>query len=483
MRYCICIVLFVQSVCFSQIIVWEKNYGSFTNLYSNIESFDTLGNNYVLAVSQGNTALYYHRLMLVNALGDTVWTRHYADTIRSNYRCPVKVYENNIYYSPTNEKINSDSENVIMLKVSPEGIPKKLGEYKIKDLNKRATNGISLDVEGNLLFYGRGTNSNVPGTKGGGGKITVQRIDSEGKELFQTHFIQSDTLVMYTFLSSMAQYNNTNYLFYGAGQWPGDSRPFLMKVNANWDTIATKMYLKSDYGSNYSRYYEAYWGNMIVGEDGQFYICGAYSNNKPSSSHFFVAKVDTSLNLKWVREPGKIVGNKGLSGSRIQQLPDGNLLLVGADAGLGSIAMYKLDTAGNFLDSARVSSSVGAKLQQINDMKYYPKDNSLVFAGAIDTKAYLAKINMGKLVTGIEHEASQEQSIFSLSPNPSSGQLTVNSYQPGNLEVYDTKGQLVKTFQVQNTDQPLDVRELLTGVYLYRFSTEGGVKYGKLIKQ
>lgn len=313
--------------------------------------------------------------------------------------------------------------------------------------------------------------------------MTILKTALSGKELFQNRLIKSDTIEKEILVISGQRYLQNNFVFYGWGALPGDVRPIILKVNQNRDTIATKMYFKSDFGSNYSRYYNAYYGNMIVGQDGQFYICGSYSNNKPFTSHFFLAKVDTSLNLKWMKEFGKGRSNTNRGGSRIQQLPDGNLLLVGADAGLGSIAMYKLDTTGNFLDSARVSSSVGTKFQQINDMKYYPKDNSLVFAGAIDSKAYLAKINMGKLVTGIEPEASQEQSIFSISPNPSSGQLTVISYQPGNLDVYDTKGQLVKTFQVQNTDQPLDVRELLAGVYLYRFSTESGVKYGKFIKR
>lgn len=167
MRYCICIVLLVQSICFSQTILWEKSYGSFTKLYSNIESFDTLGGNFVLAVSEDNTARYRHRLIMVNGIGDTIWTKHYADTIFSNYRCPVRILNNTIYYSPNFEIHNGDTVGIMLMNIKPDGSVSNTYRYRVDNLTYSYARQL-YDIDNELYFFGSGGNDNIPYDKGGG---------------------------------------------------------------------------------------------------------------------------------------------------------------------------------------------------------------------------------------------------------------------------------------------------------------------------
>ena len=57
------------------------------------------------------------------------------------------------------------------------------------------------------------------------------------------------------------------------------------------------------------------------------------------------------------------------------------------------------------------------------------------------------------------------------------------SQQTGNLEIYDTKGLLLKKLKTENLEQQLDISDLKAGAYLYRFMMEDGLKYGKIVKE
>lgn len=467
----------------AQSLLWEKSYSSFLVKYSAIESFDRIGTNYVLSVAEHTTDAYKQKLILANAKGDTIWTKKYADSLRSNYRNPVKVLNNSIYYFPNYAKNNSDTAILNMFKIDMSGNAQKLGIYQMEAQNSFFPRSLYVDDSSHLYLIGLGNNSKVASISGGGAKVGFIKVDTMGNQLFQNFQIRTDTISMNMVVASGVKYHKNNFVFWGDGNPPGIVKPFIMKTNQYLDTIATKLLFT--FVVSPTSYYDGQTGQLIVGQDGQFYLCGSYKYSAtPVKCNFFIAKLDTSLNVQWVRECGKGFSNGNAGGSRLRQLPDGNLLLVGSDAGTKTIAIYKITTDGAFLDSARVQTKLGSKLGGIRDMRYFPEDSSIVFAGSLDFYAYLAKISLKRLITGTEPETNLEQSIFSISPNPSTGQLTVNSYhQLGNLEVYNTEGQLVKTFQVQNTDQPLDVRELLAGVYLYRFSMESGVKYGKFVKQ
>jgi hypothetical protein len=181
--------------------------------------------------------------------------------------------------------------------------------------------------------------------------------------------------------------------------------------------------------------------------------------------------------MQWVRITYK--SDQSYS-TRVLKLPDNNLLLASPVFNQSIINLYTFSPDGCRLDSISLTSSIG-KLKDMRDM-LLNDDNTLMFAGQAQNKAYLAKIDMGRLTTGVKEEAIAKQE-FVLSPNPNTGILTLSAFQFGNLEIYDTQGALMKKLKVDSPNQQINIQDLNSGNYLYRFSTEDGVKYGKIVKQ
>ena len=70
-------------------------------------------------------------------------------------------------------------------------------------------------------------------------------------------------------------------------------------------------------------------------------------------------------------------------------------------------------------------------------------------------------------------------------PNPNSGQFTMNNEQliMNSVQVYDVYGKLLKTVEVNANTVELDVRELASGMYFVRISTEKGVVTKSFVKK
>ncbi|MCR4738377.1 MAG: fibronectin type III domain-containing protein [Bacteroidales bacterium] len=77
-----------------------------------------------------------------------------------------------------------------------------------------------------------------------------------------------------------------------------------------------------------------------------------------------------------------------------------------------------------------------------------------------------------------------EQTI-SLYPNPNNGRFTINNEQfiMNNVQVYDVYGKLLKTIEADANTVELDVRELSSGMYFVRISTEKGVVTKSFVKK
>ena len=70
-------------------------------------------------------------------------------------------------------------------------------------------------------------------------------------------------------------------------------------------------------------------------------------------------------------------------------------------------------------------------------------------------------------------------------PNPNNGQFTMNNEQliMNSVQVYDVYGKLLKTVEVNANTVELDVRELASGMYFVRISTDKGVVTKSFVKK
>ena len=74
---------------------------------------------------------------------------------------------------------------------------------------------------------------------------------------------------------------------------------------------------------------------------------------------------------------------------------------------------------------------------------------------------------------------------ITLYPNPNNGRFTINNEQLiiNSVQVYDVYGKLLKTVEVDANTIELDVRELASGMYFVRVSTEKGVVIKSFVKK
>ena len=90
-------------------------------------------------------------------------------------------------------------------------------------------------------------------------------------------------------------------------------------------------------------------------------------------------------------------------------------------------------------------------------------------------------INFSTLADGI----TDYELATSLYPNPNNGQFIINNEQLiiNNVQVYDVYGKLLKTVEAGDNTVELDVRELASGMYFVRISTEKGVVTKSFVKK
>jgi aminopeptidase YwaD len=94
-----------------------------------------------------------------------------------------------------------------------------------------------------------------------------------------------------------------------------------------------------------------------------------------------------------------------------------------------------------------------------------------------------------KIVVPIETELETLDSEFEsvkVYPNPTKDLLNVrvNELITGSqFELLEISGQSILKQSIKNNQTLLDISDLKSGTYLYRFTTNDGVKFGKVVKQ
>jgi beta-glucosidase len=71
---------------------------------------------------------------------------------------------------------------------------------------------------------------------------------------------------------------------------------------------------------------------------------------------------------------------------------------------------------------------------------------------------------------------------FNFYPNPASGMLMIHAFDAGNIQIYNSTGELMQEEAYEPTDSQIDISGLLPGVYMITFVDESGTRSGKFVK-
>ncbi|MBY0425700.1 MAG: T9SS type A sorting domain-containing protein [Cytophagales bacterium] len=455
--------------CYSQHFLWEKTYDFLigASVSQGIEFSHSSG--YILLASENGPGAN-GVIIFTNSLGDTLHTLRISTAFWANYRSPIKKVENGYVLAGTS--YIQDTNRLQVIKLDRQGNI-KWNNFYFSGRNETIPRDILISSPNEYLIFSEAANAWVSGNINGS-RLCVHKVDSSGvSSLFKVYtdlpIVKDDRSV------SIIKKKSGEYLLTANENLPGYITPFFSQINANLDTIITQrvLYTRDSYN-----YYYSQSGNAIYSSDNSFVFTGYFQSNSPSQKQAFVSKVDTNLNVLWT----VLMQPTGIQSSRVVELSSGKILLVTpANAG-NQLYLYTISSIGQKIDSTTLYNSVG-NFRDVRQILLQP-DNTLIYAGQANNKAYLAKIDLNGLVTSIPSTASdilKPNSYIRFYPNPAKETLNYESTTTGELLLQDASGKIVKDIRIRERKGNINITGLLSGAYTYRFTTRNFMENGKLV--
>ncbi|KAB2829480.1 MAG: leucine-rich repeat protein [Paludibacter sp.] len=108
---------------------------------------------------------------------------------------------------------------------------------------------------------------------------------------------------------------------------------------------------------------------------------------------------------------------------------------------------------------------------------YVPIGSSSIYKARDQWKDFINIIELAP--TGMVSETIQESIIY---PNPTRDYINISGIHNGIIRIYDLNGKLIVDYYLNGDDQ-IDLRNVLSGVYIYSIQSPDGVKRGKIVKE
>ncbi len=330
------------------------------------------------------------------------------------------------------------------------------------------------------------------------GYIIAGETYSFGADLWDVYLIKTnangDTLWTKTYGGtgedygrSVQQTSDDGYIIAG-NTWSfgaGSADVYLIKTNESGDTLWTKTYGGIRYDDGYSVQQTSDGGYIITGE--------TYSFGTGSSSDIYLIKTNENGVSLWTKNYGGTSYDDGYS---VQQTSDNGYIIAGLTesfgAGSADVYLIKTNESGDTLWTKTYGgedTDEGKSVQQTSDNGYIIAGYTFSFgAGVYDV--YLIKTDVNGNVSGIFNNSFSKKDVINIYPNPNNGvfNLAINVPDKCNLiiELMNVYGQVVYKNYVKSIfkfNDEIDVSELSKGVYYLRLRTENEIGVKKLIIQ
>jgi len=73
--------------------------------------------------------------------------------------------------------------------------------------------------------------------------------------------------------------------------------------------------------------------------------------------------------------------------------------------------------------------------------------------------------------------------VFSISPNPATNNITIETKQKSELEITNINGQIIEKMKIKDNKTDIDISDFASGVYIIRAQTDSGITTKKFIKE
>ncbi len=397
-------------------LLWTKTIGGANqNLGYSVQQ--TTDGGYII---NGNVQIipfgfYYVHLIKTNANGDTLWTKTFGGTTGGEGWCVHQTTDGGYIITGKTTSFGSGAYDAYLMKT---------------------------DVNGNLLWTKTYGNSNY----------------DEGTSVQQT--------------------TDGGYIFTGGTTRlsSGYSDVLLIKTNSNGDTLWTK---------SFGGAYHDYGYSVKQTSDGGYIVAGRTDKFGTGSNDGYLIKTNANGDSLWTTTFDLLDNDENYS---VQQTTDGGYIIAGLTTsfGVSDVYLIKTDANGNSgCNQGNLTTITDSSVIQLTSptaMTYSPASN---VNNAATIVGYGGIANTLCFAVGINEVTTNN--LFFLSPNPSEGNFIISfegTIMNGNIEILNVLGESVFTENIFNVSKKeINVKNISLGIYFVKVQTENGSVTKKIIKQ
>jgi hypothetical protein len=480
------LISFLSIICFfclfttegkTQPITFQKTFGGSGNDYSSSVQ-QTSDGGYIIAGYTRSIGIFDFDVYLIktDSNGDTLFTKTFGGSDWDDGRSVQQTTDGGYILAGYTSSLGAGSFDVYLIKTDANG-----------------------DTLFTKTFGGSGNDhSNSVQQTSDGGYIIAGVTYSFGAGFYDVYLIKTDvngdTLFTKTYGgggddygSSIQQTSDGGYIIAGGTEsfGTGSGDVYLIKTDANGNTLFTKTFGGSDNDYGYS---------VQQTSDGGYIIAGGTESFGADSGDVYLIKTDANGDMLFT----KTFGGSGYDiGNSVHQTSDGGYIIAGQTYSFGAggdVYLIKTDANGNTLFTKTFGGSGydrSYSVQQTSDGGYIIAGRTSSFgAGGYDV--YLIKTDANGIVPVKENEYTPLHfSLHQNYPNPFNPTTTLSFVISHSsfvtLKVYNVFGQEVATLinnkhlEAGNHSVEFNASNLPSGVYFYRLQAGSYVATKKLL--
>jgi hypothetical protein len=315
--------------------LWIRTYGEQNEEEGGNSVRQTADGGYIVAgytssCSAGNGGVY---LIKTNASGDVQWTRTYGGTDYDGATFMEKTSGGGYIiagYTYSFGVGTPDYANVYLIKTDGHG--DTLWTRAYGGTNEDYANSVQQTTDGGYVVAG-----STQSFGAGDGDVYLVKTDAHGDTIWTRTYGGLSSDVGY----SVRQTSDGGYIIAGltSSFGAGNNDVYLIKINAQGDTLWTRTYGGTDDDEGHS---------VEQTTDGGYIVAGFTGLYGPSGGDVYLIRTNSSGDTLWTRTYG---GSCEDAGNSVQQTADGGYVIAGVACsfaeGNGDVYIVKTDTIGN----------------------------------------------------------------------------------------------------------------------------------------
>ncbi|MES2389055.1 MAG: T9SS type A sorting domain-containing protein [Bacteroidota bacterium] len=455
----------------AQQVIWEKTYG-WNYSMDDVYSIEPIGNGYLAGGAsdklgytwRDSTTRYGFKpgaiLIRLNNNGDTIKTINLGclGRVCSIKKCP----DGNFYSAVCAVDSAARYYGVRLFKLSPDGNVLWYHDYP-QSRNWYAVWDMCMTSDGGTLLVG---SKDADWGSGGLTDGFVMRIDPNGNELWRK--IIRPNSQTYIFKAEVISHSDKSFLISGCV----GAQIYVARLDSMGNFITQTTHWTDPENTI------LWWGAWALqSPDGSYIVIG--QNSRENNPLYYMAKYNQNGEQLWENTYSGICSSPFVNSA-------GYIMLTSSTPNGHFFRKFRPD--GYLANAVLLTQSVnyGKKLY----CAAWSDNDSAVFAGYYGRDRFSAEdfyfVKMSgvgnQFVTAVEPAIVSEPQTLSVYPNPARESFSISSKIPGLITIYTTSGQTVLSRAYMPGDKT-DISGFAPGLYLYRFSSAGGVRTGKIVKE